>query len=234
VRNSVTTITDDEFGPISVRRFDSSRHIRIKIDSHGKVSATMPRNAALRHVHELLDMSRVSLRKSLQQIRSKTEVFTDRQRIGSSHSILVETGDGPSVRLRSPYIVVTLENPGDIEQAPIQRMIRDIVVKTLRAEAKAYLPRRLRYIADQNGFNFSSIRFSNASTRWGSCSSSGTISLNVWLMQLDHELIDYVLIHELCHTRQMNHSEEFWNLVAMIDPEYKAHRRALKDKNPYI
>lgn len=102
----------------------------------------------------------------------------------------------------------------------------------LRKKAKAYLPGRLAALAAEHGFRYQKARLSSAGTRWGSCSSRGTISLNIALMRLDQELIDYVIIHELCHTRQMNHGPAFWSLVEQYCRKYKQLRRQLRNKKP--
>ena len=75
---------------------------------------------------------------------------------------------------------------------------------------------------------------SHANTRWGSRSSSGTISLNIGLMNLPQELSDYVILHELAHINHMDHSEKFWAEVAEHDPKYKQHRKALKGYSPGV
>jgi predicted metal-dependent hydrolase len=71
-------------------------------------------------------------------------------------------------------------------------------------------------------------------TRWGSCSRHGTISLNARLLFLPPVLVDYVLLHELCHTKELNHSPRFWALLGSQDPECEAHRKALRKARAVI
>jgi predicted metal-dependent hydrolase len=92
----------------------------------------------------------------------------------------------------------------------------------------------LKDMAQRYGFSYQRLRFSHSGGRWGSCSSTGTISLNIALMKLSDDLIYYVLAHELSHTRQMNHSAAFWREVSQIDPRYKLHRQQLKRQSPIV
>lgn len=75
---------------------------------------------------------------------------------------------------------------------------------------------------------FSNFSIREQSTRWGSCSVEKNISLNQQLMFLPYELVRYVIIHELCHTKELNHSKRFWHLVEKHDPNWQAHRKALR------
>ncbi|MFZ3192613.1 MAG: SprT family zinc-dependent metalloprotease [Moraxellaceae bacterium] len=96
------------------------------------------------------------------------------------------------------------------------------------AESKRALPKYLDQLAKQHNFSYQRCSVRHAKTRWGSCNQQGSISLNAGLALLDQAMIDYVLLHELCHTRHMNHSERFWAEVARVCPDYQAQRNRLK------
>jgi predicted metal-dependent hydrolase len=98
----------------------------------------------------------------------------------------------------------------------------------LKHRAKSYLPERTEFLARKYNFSFNRLSLRNQKTRWGSCSASGNISLNYRLMKYRKEVIDYVIIHELCHLKEMNHSKKFWNLVESLVPGYKLLKRELK------
>ena len=117
---------------------------------------------------------------------------------------------------------------------PSTQRARDAKKKILMKKAREYLPYRLEYFAKLYGYHYARVRFSHASTRWGSCSSTGTISLNIGLMQVPEPLRDYVLLHELAHLNHLDHSPAFWAEVASHDPRYKEHRRKLKAFSPGV
>ncbi len=99
------------------------------------------------------------------------------------------------------------------ESKEVQDLVKFGITETYRLEAKAYLPQRLKYLADKNGFKFSKVAIRQTKGRWGSCSSQKSINLSLSLMSLPYHLIDYVLLHELCHTVEMNHSTRFYALL---------------------
>ena len=115
---------------------------------------------------------------------------------------------------------------------PTTQRARDAKKKLLMKKAKEYLPYRLEYYAKLYNYHYDRCRLSHAATRWGSCSSSGTISLNIGLMQVPEILRDYVILHELAHLNHMDHSAAFWAEVASHDPRYKEHRAKLKHFSP--
>ena len=115
---------------------------------------------------------------------------------------------------------------------PKEQRARDYQKKVLMRRAREYLPYRLEYYAKLYGYSYTKCRLSHANTRWGSCSSNRTISLNIGLMKLPEVLRDYVILHELAHLNHMDHSKDFWMEVAKHDPRYKIHEKKLKIFNP--
>ena len=101
-------------------------------------------------------------------------------------------------------------------------------IERLRQEAKRVLPARLAELAGMHGFSYNRVFIKNNVSNWGSCSSKGNINLNLRLVRLPAELQDYVMLHELCHLRQMNHGPEFHALLESVCPGHRALSRELK------
>lgn len=101
-------------------------------------------------------------------------------------------------------------------------------VRQLRLRAKAELPPRLAELAAEHGFEYNSVRIKHNVSNWGSCSSKKNINLNLNLVRLPDELRDYVMLHELCHLRHLNHGPEFHALLSEICPKWKEYSTALK------
>lgn len=230
----MATIVDDEFGAVTVRRSAKASHVRIRIAPNGTLRASMPMYAPIFMLKRLIKNSREELRTMIAK-QQPAYLLENGMVIGKSHTLVVKTGATRlSVARHGQQIIAQLPDTMTLADEQVIHAVREIIIKALRVEAKSYLPKRLAYLATQLGFGYERVRFSHASGRWGSCSSTGTISLNIALMKLPHELIDYVLVHELCHTEQMNHSEDFWELVRQGDPLYKTHRKILKNHSPSI
>ena len=117
---------------------------------------------------------------------------------------------------------------------PNEQRARDYQKKLLMKKAREYLPYRLEYYAKLYGYSYNKCRLSHANTRWGSCSSNKTISLNIGLMKVPEVLRDYVILHELAHLNHMDHSRAFWAEVGSHDRNYKNHEKKLKHFSPGI
>lgn len=115
---------------------------------------------------------------------------------------------------------------------PDEQRARDYQKKLLMKKAREYLPYRLEYYAKLYGYSYNKCRLTHANTRWGSCSSNRTISLNIGLMNVPEVLRDYVILHELAHLNHMDHSKSFWAEVEKHDPRYKNHEKKLKQFSP--
>ena len=94
-------------------------------------------------------------------------------------------------------------------------------VKELADQAVEYIPKRVKYYAEKENFIYNKITIKNLVSRWGSCSTKGNLNFNCLLMLTPDYVIDYVVVHELCHLREMNHSEKFWAEVEKIMPDYQ-------------
>ena len=138
---------------------------------------------------------------------------------------------------KEPWIVKHME---DIRQkkaaaglsAP--ERLTNAEIHELGDKALKYIPGRVEYFAQRVGVTYGRITIRNQKTRWGSCSSKGNLNFNCLLMLTPPEVIDYVVVHELCHRKEMNHSKAFWSEVEKILPDYKVRLKWLKDEGSSI
>jgi predicted metal-dependent hydrolase len=126
--------------------------------------------------------------------------------------------DGEKFSVLQKKFQITIQFPAFLSEDDYR--VKDYTGRVLRNiyrwEARAYLPGRLSELALQHGFDFRKVTIRDNKTNWGSCSSKNNISLNLHLMKLPDNLIDFVLLHELVHTRVKNHSPDFWRLLDSV------------------
>ncbi|MCM1253486.1 MAG: M48 family metallopeptidase [Clostridium sp.] len=106
---------------------------------------------------------------------------------------------------------------------------RNALEKRYKEAARDYIPKRVAYYQALTGGTYNRITIRNQKTRWGSCSGKGTLSFNWRLMLAPPAILDYVVVHELCHLTHMDHSPAFWQAVKSVYPDYKNARKWLKD-----
>ena len=228
-------IVDKEFGEIKIRKNKLARSVKLSVGVDGNLRASIPYYSPEFAVRRLVNGSRDEIRKMLATHNAKNS-YQDGDLIGKTHTLFLRKFSGEEIKISNEGNQILVQIPQELafENPLVQSEIRKTVSKILRKQAKSYLPRRIDFLAEKYGFSFEKLRFSHTGTRWGSCSSSGTISLNIALMNLPHHLIDYVIIHELCHTRQMNHSSKFWQEVEKYCPDYKKYVQEIKQFSPSI
>ena len=112
--------------------------------------------------------------------------------------------------------------------------LTDAECRQLKQKAQAYIPERVEYFANIMGVDYGRITIRKQKTRWGSCSGKGNLNFNCLLMLAPPEVIDYVVIHELCHRKEMNHSRAFWREVEKVMPDYKKSVLWLKNQGSML
>lgn len=120
------------------------------------------------------------------------------------------------------------------QERSAQEKLTNADIQKLAKEALDTLPKKVEYYAKIIGVTYGRITIRNQKTRWGSCSAKGNLNLNCLLMLTPEEVQDYVVVHELCHRKQMNHSKQFWEEVGKILPDYRERRTWLKEHGSAI
>lgn len=209
-----TLIQDKDFGQIVFVLRRNARCVTLRVKPDG-LYVTVPVGADSRRVFTIIEENRERLKEVYR--KACTVVGPDYVLEATRFSVHLQPGRtaGRYVAKREGIGRWCLEYPPQTEftRPEVQEQLKGLIGKALYASAKAYLPQRLDELARKHGFSYVSVRITSARTRWGSCSSRRSVSLSCYLMLLPDRLIDYVLLHELVHTQEMNHGPAFWQLL---------------------
>lgn len=135
---------------------------------------------------------------------------------------------------KTPWIEKHLKRLEEAEKRVSAKPLTPDEISLLKKRAKDYIPKRAEYYSRLLGVEYKSITIRCQKTKWGSCSSKGNLNFNCLLMLAPKEVIDSVIVHELCHLKHMNHSKSFYNEVLSVFPEYKKYNSWLKANGPAI
>ena len=220
-----------EFPPFSIRESDRARRLSIKVYPRGKVEVVVPKRTRPRTVAAFVDENRTWIRNARDSFATEhqPEPFAlphcvELPALDRVFSVNYVSGPGKTVRYRCNGDFLTLTGKVADEKACIGAIRRWLSVL-----ARQEFEPRLKSLSALTGLTYSRMQVRAQRTCWGSRSSSGTLSLNLCLMFLRPELMRYLMIHELCHGRHMNHSKRFWNLVGRFEADYRALDRELTE-----
>lgn len=206
-------IEDKELGRLVVRVNARARRLVFRTKSDA-IYVSVPPRTTMREIESAIEQLRDKLldsRRKLQRplidldYRIDTEYFKLSLVCGPQERFLAHSQRGEMQIICPPT--------ADFTDEKLQAWLRKVIEEALRRNAKILLPPRLSLLSARHNLPYESVRINSSRGRWGSCSSSRKINLSYFLVLLPPHLIDYVLLHELCHTREMNHGDRFWALL---------------------
>lgn len=202
-----------------------SRSIRISIDANGKILVSAPKLYPTLLIEKFLKQQESwILQKKAQVAKLRVNIKNNEIYIfGEKYQIIANTDQTKlsGIKIADQKLVIN-QLKSCSYQAKIERFLKNTATK--------YLAQKTAVLAKKMAISYQRIGIRQQKSRWGSCSSRGNINFNWRLIHYPPAIINYVIIHELAHRQEANHSKQFWQLVSKYDPDYKKHKNALKKR----
>lgn len=212
-------------GAVKLTKRKGTKHLRLKLAASGEVIVSMPTWLPYTAGRAFALKNRDWIEKNIRPRRFLQLNMT----IGKTHILDFIQSDREKIRtvVANARITVHIPKGHTIRSEDVQAAAVKGVKKALQAEG-GLLTDRLTHLSSAIGLPYTDVSLKFMKSKWGSCRHDHRITLNYRLLDLPNELIDYVIIHELAHTKYLNHSSEFWRLVERHMPDFKTRRRQLK------
>jgi predicted metal-dependent hydrolase len=214
----------------TVRISRRARRLSVRVYPGGRVEVVVPPGASATTVERFVGTHRQWIDRRVEDLSTGAGAVADIRptsiqlpAVARQYAVEYEPSGASTVRIETKDAnVIVVRGPVHNDKA-VAAALRQWLADVAYDE----LSRCLRSVADAGDFHFSRVQIRCQRTRWGSCSASGTISLNMCVLFLEPAVMRYLLVHELCHTRHMNHSQRFWALVERHEPSYRQLDREL-------
>lgn len=226
----------DDIGLISFKSSKKYKGISIKLKPFKGIEVSYPSYYSRKSAIEFVKTKKDWIHKAQEKIKIKENqltIFDENTDFKTKNFVLQIQKHAKTdvfIKLKNGILNVYYPENVDVSHPSVQESIRLGIEKSMRLEAKKVLPARISQLASQYGFVYNRVFIKNLNSRWGSCSSMNNINLNLHLMRFPEHLIDYVILHELCHTIEKNHGSGFWNLLnKYTDNKAKSLAKELKN-----
>lgn len=226
-------VSDPDFGQIVIRTHRLARNITMRTKPDGLYVTTPPRSLTSK-VLEVVEGFRPRLLENWKKTEPK-EINLDFRIDAPCFRLRLEKGRLSRFMLKTSEeeAVIFCPPETDFTSKTIQKLIRCAIARSLKKRATDYLPPLLTALSERYELPFKKVKITGSRGRWGSCSATKSINLSYYLMLLPPHLMDYVLLHELSHTREMNHGPQFWELLnSMTEGRALALRNELRKFHP--
>lgn len=227
-------VTVEGLGPVQLYKRKNARALRLSITHKGEIRVSMPYWVPYSAAAEYVKTKQAWI----QAKRVTAEPLFNGMKIGKAHHLrFVQQADkkGASSRItKQGEVLITFSSGMTTHDDAVQASAERASIRALKQQAGQLLPSRVASLAKAHGFSYKEVKIQRLSSRWGSCSSDKTITLNCYLMQLPWHLIDYVIMHELMHTQIMAHGPKFWDNLAHYVPNLAATRKEIRSRRPIL
>ena len=218
--------------PIEIIRTERSKSASIEIEDD-TVKVTVPQNLSDLRIEELIKNRTVWIRQNLkiqtETIRPKDKEYVNGETfsyLGRNYRLKCLSGGSGEAKLKDGYITVPMER--DASGATLQGCVRQSLTQWYQARALEKLKEKTKRYSAILGVSPQSVGVKEYKARWGSCSSSGDVTYNWRIIMAPHHIVDYIVVHELCHLLEHNHGPKYWKHVQNVVPNYKERREWLK------
>ena len=229
---------DNELGDIEFVRSKRATRINVRI-LKDRLKVSLPLHSteeeAMKFIHSVKAKIIAKQQKIKNNTRENSLILDENSRLETAtFAVVLEAVERKNIFFSIRDNVLKIEFPAGIDctNEKIQQQFWNGISHFLKKEAKRLLPERINVLAEKYGFSYSSVKVQSSKTRWGSCSQGESINLSFYLMLLPWHLIDYVILHELCHTKEMNHSDKFWAWMDKVTDNSSKKLRAELKKYP--